>query len=121
MFGVILIFVLMYIGPPVCVGAAWWLWPRSQRDATKKWRSWVLLTGILAGSINVLVFYSLLLHRLAAKDTPGVWKIEEVCGVVGMSLALVALGGGFFGEGVARIPLLLCAVLGLCMWGSFAV
>ena len=121
LFFLILIFVIIWIGAPISVGIAWWLWARSERSAAQGWRNRALLIGILAGSLNVVINYSWILYALSTKVSPSVWRIKDISGDIGVFLSFVALGGAILGTGVPRVPLGVCALLGVCMWTSFAV
>src|SRR3954452_2395513 len=80
---------------PLCIGIAWRLWGRPEQLIAKKWRSRILLAGLLAGSGNVIIYYACLIYRLFAGFTPNALRIHELCAEVGISSSLVVLGAAF--------------------------
>ena len=105
---------------PLCIGIAWWFWARPEQLTAQKWRSRILLAGLLAGSGNVIIFYAWFTYRLFVALTPNTRRIMDVCAGIGVVLSLVVVGAVIFGEGVSRIPLMVCAFLGMMMWGFVA-
>jgi hypothetical protein len=120
--GVVYAFVLaVWIGAPVSLGLAWWSWVRVPNRPAPNWRGRVLLAGFVAGSANVVMFYSWVIYRLCAGPRPEVWKLKDTCGDAGIYLALVAMATATFGHGKGRVALLSCAVLGFLMWSNIGV
>jgi hypothetical protein len=109
------------IGAPISISVAWWSWVRSERSKAGLWRARFLLAGLLAGSVNVAMYYAFVTYRLCATLPPKVWTAKGLCGDIGGYLTLVVLGGAIFGQGVPRIPLAVCAILGYILWVLLAV
>ena len=109
------------IGAPISISVAWWSWVRAERAKARLWRARFLLAGLLAGSMNVAMFYGFVTYRLCTTLTPKAWATTGLCGDVGGYLSLVVLGGAIFGQGVPRIPLAVCAVLGYVLWVPLGV
>jgi hypothetical protein len=109
------------IGTPVCACLAWWLWAKRDSSASFTLRTRLTLMGLLTASINALIYYSWLFYRLAIGSNPLVWRLKDIGGNLGVSLALLALAGAIFGKGAARIPIALCALLGLMNWIPVAI
>ena len=120
----IVVYAVLY-GPlivvPLCIGIAWWFWARPEQLTARKWRSRILLAGLLAGSGNVIIFYAWFTYRLFVALTPNARRIEDVCAGIGVFLSFAVFGAVIFGEGVSRIPLLVCAFFGWMMWGGFSL
>lgn len=104
------------IGAPISISVSWWSWVRAERAKAGLWRARFLQAGLLAGSVNVAMFYAFVTYRLCAMLTPEVWATKGLCGDIGGYLSLVVLGGAIFGQGVPRIPLAVCADLGYILW-----
>jgi hypothetical protein len=112
---------LALIATPVCACMAWWFWAKQDRSASFKLRRRLTLMGLLAASINALIYYSWLFYRLAIGSNPLVWRLKDIGCNLGASMALLALAGAIFGKGAARIPVALCALLGLMNWIPVAI
>lgn len=112
---------LSLIGTPVSAGLAWWLWSLRDRSSAHSWRTGLLISGLLAGSTNAFLFYSWFSCRLLAGSTTQVWTLKETCGDIGLWLVLLALIGAIGGKGGARIPIAICALLGLMNWIPVAI
>jgi hypothetical protein len=112
---------LSLIGTPVSAGCAWWLWSRRNRSASRSWRASLLIMGLLTASANAFIYYSWLLYRTIAGSTPQVWTLKEIFGNISIWLVPMALVGAMGGKGGARIPIAVCALLGLMNWVPVAI
>jgi hypothetical protein len=65
------------------------------------------------------MFYSWLIY-LWATHTPNVGIVRDLCADTGGCLTLVVLGGVIFGQGRARVPLAVFALLGFMLWNASA-
>ena len=116
-----IILLIIFVGAPVSICIAWWVWARVRSAEAPKWRAQILLGGLMAGSANVVMFCSWFICRLCAGPTPEVWKLKDICGDAGMYLSLLALGGAIFGYGKARVPLVACSILGFLTWINIGI
>lgn len=50
------------LGTPIVIGISWWIWFRRDRTLSPRWRVHVLLTSLIAISVNALMFYAWFAH-----------------------------------------------------------
>ncbi len=111
-----------WIGAPVSLGLAWWYRARrvSNRPA-QSGRTHVLLSGLIAGSANVVMAWVWFTYRLLSGPRSEVWKLRDACGSIGIYLTLFAILAAIFGRGQGRVALLSCGVLGFLIWSEFGI
>ena len=97
---------------------AWWFWVRDpESGVASKWRKIALVVGLISATLNVVLFAYLALW-LHFHYTPESWKVQEVCGNIGIISCVAAFVGSAAGEGDhrARILVSVSAVLGFVPW-----
>lgn len=107
---------LSLIGTPVSCGLAWWLWLRRNHSDRHQWRTGLTNIGLLTASANAFIYYSWFSYRIVAGSTPLVWSVKDSLGNFSGYLVLLALAGAVVGKGSSRIPIAVCAILGLMNW-----
>ena len=115
------IFWLALIGTPFSAYLAWWLWSRRNRSLPNGWRRGFAMTGLVAASANAAMYYSWLSWRLLPGGTPLIWRAKDTLGDFAGYLVLLALAGATAGKGAARIPIVVCALLGFMNWVPIAI
>jgi hypothetical protein len=114
------------LGTPLIVVIAWWVRRRERhRLVLREWRSKVAGIGVLASSLNVAVFYGLMVWaKLTTSDDGSMayWAVRNVLGNwVALPLLAVVLFGAMFGEGRVRALLVASALTGFFMWVPVAI
>ena len=107
---------VFYLGPPIVVGIAWWVWLRRNLAASPKWRAVAIPMGLLADGTNVLMFYTWVVYRAVAGSAPRVWEVKDMATIVAGYLVIAALVGATVGKGAARIWLTFSALMGILPW-----
>jgi hypothetical protein len=107
---------LSLIGTPLSAALAWWLWSRRNRSLANPWRRRFAMTGLVAASANAAMYYVWLSCRVAAGGTPLIWRFKDALGAFAGYLVLLALAGAIAGKGAARVPIVVCALLGFMNW-----
>jgi Mn2+/Fe2+ NRAMP family transporter len=102
----------------VAISFAWLFWFRdSNRAILPKWRSVAFLVGLLAASLNAVLFagWAVWLHFHYNSES---WRVQNVCGNVGGVLCLTAFVGATAGEGDyrARVLVSVSAAMGFMLW-----
>jgi hypothetical protein len=82
---------LLLVGVTMSLGNAWRLWFRPHPSKFEKWRGMVLFLGLLAASLSAFTYCAWLGNRVAAGDSPLVWRMKHSGGNVGTGLFLFAL------------------------------
>jgi len=95
---------------------AWFRW-RGTRQRT--WRGYVLLGGLIATTVNVLMFYGWFVYRLVVGAAPEVWRLKDQLGDIGLVAATAALVAAAVGKGSGRWSLALSGVAGFLFWPSY--
>ncbi len=76
-----------------------------------------LLLGLLAVSVNAVMYYSWLAFRVLASDSPQIWRVKDFLGdYVADGLAIAGLVGAIAGNGTPRLLLAFAAVMGWLLW-----
>jgi hypothetical protein len=109
------------VGTPACIVIAWWRWARRKHSQSHSWRTAMLLMGLLAASANSLLYYGWLTYRLTTGSIPLAWRLKDLFANIGVALVVPALAGAVLGRGAPRIPVGICAALGLMLWVPVAV
>jgi hypothetical protein len=112
-----LMYLAIWIGEPLSLLVAWWLWQRRTRPDTSTWRSAALFSGLLCASGNVCLYFlwAPLAKHFFMTQTPQ-WRIFDIDGDIGVFLVGAALICAILGVGKSRVPLAACAILGLLLW-----
>lgn len=79
------------------------------------------MTGLVAASANAAIYYTWLFCRIVAGGTLLIWRIKATLGDFAVYMVLVAMAGAIAGKGAARIPLVVCALLGFINWVPVAI
>jgi hypothetical protein len=109
-------------GTPVVLGLAWWQRTRSGAVAATPWRERGVLVGLVAASVNVLLFYSWVAYRLIAGVTEDVWAVKATLGDrVALYLLVAAIIGILVGRGPARLLTAIGATMGYLLWVPIAI
>src|SRR6266480_1147294 len=105
------------LGTPTAAIFAWYFWIRdSYRVSLPRWRSIAFLVGLIAGSLNVLIYSGWLIDR-ATGDRPEVWRAQDFAGNIAIWLCPVAFVGAAVGDkGRASVALSISAVMGFMLW-----
>ena len=100
---------------PTSLAAAWWCWFRSSLPPAK-WRKRLLLSALLAASLNLVLYSSYFLYWSRFMYAPSWVKVNEACGIVGLWLLLWCLVTSLFGQGQLRFFLVVNCLLGILVW-----
>ena len=65
------------LGTPIVIGISWWIWFRRDRTLSPRWRVHVLLTSLIAISVNALMFYAWFAHARIVENATGYLGLEE--------------------------------------------
>jgi len=103
---------------PTANAFAWYCWKSSRLH---EWRGVILLVGLVATTVNVLLYYGWLICRVVLGATPEVWQLKDLLSEPGMDAAIVAFAAAALGKGCARSLLALSAVTGFLLWVSYGV
>ena len=101
---------------PLAGAVAWFRW-RVARQRT--WRGYVLLGGLIATTVNVLMFYGWFVYRLVVGAAPDVWRLKDQLGDIGLVAATAAFVAALVGKGSGRWSLALSGVAGFLFWPSY--
>jgi hypothetical protein len=112
---------LLLVGVAMSLGNAWRLWFRRHPSEFEKWRGMVLFLGLLAASLSAFTYCAWLAYRVAAGDSPLVWRMKHSGGNVGTGLFLFALVASVVGRGPWRESLGAGAILGVLLWAEFGI
>jgi hypothetical protein len=110
------IFWVPLIGTPISGGVAWWLWLHRDYSDRHQWRTRLTNFGLLTASANAFLYYSWFSYRIVVGASPLVWIVKAALGNFSCYLFLLALAGAVVGKGSSRIPIAVCAILGLMNW-----
>ena len=99
-----------------------WIWSRDPDEGgLPQWRRGALFVGLVAASLNALVFLGWLLCRLSSNHS-SVWRFHEIYANAGVVFCVVAFSGAAIAsQGRASVALSISAVLGFLLWVPFGV
>ena len=101
---------------PIVIGVAWWIWLHD-RTILPRWRVHLVLTSLMAVSVNALVYYAWLAHSILASGSDSSSVLKNTLGTyIAVPLTILALGGAIVGKGTARVLLLFSALTGFFFW-----
>ena len=115
MLNVILLSLL--VAPHLALAIAWVFWVRSpSRFQHPKWRSILLFSGLLAGSLNIAIFWIYLIWLSSHKTDLSWWRGRDIFEGISDFLVCLAFASAVFGKGRARLPVAIAAVAGFLLW-----
>jgi len=115
------IFLSLLLLPHVSIVLAWiFRLQRAGRLALPRWRSIAVLVGLLAGSLNIAVFWAYVawLHHHYTTES---WKGRDLAFSICEPLIVVTIGGGLLGRGRTRMVLCSAGILGFFLWVTTSV
>jgi hypothetical protein len=101
------------LSTPIIVAIAWWVRRRDSAVA-RGWRSNAALVGLIASSLNAVVFYAWVISEYARVDD-GIGR-NMLGNNIALPLVCIALLGAIVGEGRTRAVVAASALTGLFMW-----
>ena len=107
--------------PHVSMVLAWVFWSLQIRQlALPKWRGILLLLALLAGTLNIAVFWTYVawLHRHYTTES---WKGADFAFRLCEPLIALTIVGALFGRGRTRVVLCLAGVLGFLLWATTSI
>ncbi len=110
---------LLFIAAHIALGIAWATWGLApSKFQAPRLRPIVLFSGLLAGSLNIAIFWvSVILVRFYRSDQSW-WRMRNTVESAGDFLAFFALFAAVCGKGRGRLPLYLAALAGFAIWFS---
>jgi len=103
--------------PHIALGVAWVFWGRSPGKFEHPWwQTSLLFAGLLACSLNIIVFWASVNWLRLRQNDLSWWKGRDNFEAVSDFLIVFALVAAICGKGRARLPLLVAAVLGWFIW-----
>ena len=103
--------------PHIALGVAWVFWGRSPaKFENPKWQSRLVFAGLLACSLNIVVFWTYVNWMRFQQNNSSWWKGRDNFEVVSDFLVVFAAMAAIFGKGRARLPLLVAAGMGWFIW-----
>jgi hypothetical protein len=106
---------IAFHGTPLIVGWCWLMWMRTPGGSA--WRKWTLFAGLVAVSLNAVVFYAWVLYASGHHYSDASWQLGELLGNhLALPLVALAVVGTVAGVGGARLPLACSALMGLLLW-----
>ena len=108
---------VLIVTPHIALGVAWVYWGRSPAKFEQpRWQTILLFVGLLACSLNIVVFWVYVNWLRFRQNDRSWWKGRDNFEVVSDCLIVFALAAAIFGKGRARLLLLVAAVLGWFIW-----
>ena len=112
---------LLLVGVSMLLGNAWRLWFRRHPSNFEKWRGMVRFPGLPAASLSTFTDCAWLAYRVAAGDSPLVWRMKHSGGDVGTGLFLFALVSPVVVRGPWRESLGAGAIPGVLLRAEFGI
>jgi hypothetical protein len=110
------------LGAPIVLGLAWWRRTRARSGAAPPWRERTVLIGLVAASLNLLLFYSWVAYRLIAGATDDVWAVKAAIGNgLAVYLVVAAFVGALVGKGPGRLLTAVGATMAYLLWAPIAI
>src|ERR1700732_606594 len=97
------------------------LWFRRHPSKFETWRGMVPFLGLLAASLSAFTYCAWLAYRVAAGDSPLIWRMKHRGGNVGTGLFLFALVASVVGRGPWRESLGAGVIPGGLLGGGFGI
>jgi len=109
---------LAFVGTPVLVVATWWRWlEKRDQPLVRSWRSYVVLVGAIAVSLNAALLYTFAAYAFSVPHMEDGSELRNTLGNdVAIPLFVLALTAAAIGKGRARILLAITAVSGMLTW-----
>ena len=108
---------VLIIAPHIALGGAWVYWGRSPgRFAHPRWQTILLFAGLLACSLNIVVFWTYVNWLRFHQNDLSWWKGRNDFEVVSDFLIVFVLVAAIFGKGRAQLPVLVAGVMGWFIW-----
>jgi hypothetical protein len=114
-----IILLSLLILPHLALAVAWVLWARARRTASQNastWRTRFFLSGLVAASLNIMIFWSYLLWLHFHQADPSWWKARDLFEDIADFLVGYAFVTAIFGSGRGRVFLAIAAATGYLLW-----
>jgi hypothetical protein len=111
---VILLIALAF--PPISLVYIWWNSLRTSAFSLPKWRNFIFLSGLCAGTTNLVIWWAWVTWLASHRGNPGTWKVWDKVSDVGLCLILFSIFAALFGKGRNRILLAVAGVLAILPW-----
>src|ERR1700722_19034962 len=102
--------------PPISVAYIWWTWVRTPPSNLPKWRKVFFLSGLCAGTANLVVWWSWVIWLAFHRGNPGIWKVWDKVSDLGLCLILFSIFASLVGKGRNRFLLAVSGVLAILPW-----
>jgi hypothetical protein len=113
------ILLALLVIPHLALAIAWVLWARTRRTSSANaplWRTRFLLSGLVAASLNIAIFWVYVIWLRAHQQDLSWWKGRDRFEGVADFLVGYAIVAAIFGSSRARMSLAIAAVAGYLLW-----
>ena len=115
------ILLTMLLAPHAAILLAWIFWFRSAAQPQfPRWRNTVMLFALLAGTLNIIVFWGYVVWLQRHFNTES-WRGRDLAFGICEYLIGFTFVGGFFGRGRMRAAVCAAGVLGFFLWVTTAI
>jgi hypothetical protein len=116
----IAIYLFILFTPHIAIGLAWIFWSLSPvRFQPPKWRSIAAFLALLAGSLNIVIYWCYIAW-LQRHFTTESWKGRDFAFNICQFLIGWTIIGALFGKGRVRVTLFIAGILGFFLWVTIA-
>jgi hypothetical protein len=116
------IVIALLVLPHISLGVAWGYWFRSQaKFQTPKRKGNLQLAGLLAGSLNIVLFWGYIAWLQRHHNDFYAWKTHDFVNEICEFLNLLTIAGAFLGRTRGSTALCVAGVLGWFLWVTTSI